>query len=192
MRRIVRGVLWIVKGVLLAIALAALFLWPWSYWHEGGIMFTRCLSKNDNVEVYGHFLAFENGKIDHEYWRAKYVAREYGRQIARASSSGWDWRVIPRAPAFAIGRSTGWELMRRSSFSKTGPSGSYTGGRASASSWALVLVSGAWPATSIVLLMRRTRRRRLARAGCCAKCGYDLRASPDRCPECGALPEVKA
>ena len=35
MRRIVRGVLWIVKGTLLAIALAALVLWPWSYEHDG-------------------------------------------------------------------------------------------------------------------------------------------------------------
>ena len=47
----------------------------------------------------------------------------------------------------------------------------------------IVFLAGAWPGTAMVWRARR-RTRRLHQQ-CCANCGYDLRASVDRCPECG-------
>ncbi|HLL90613.1 MAG TPA: hypothetical protein VK324_15035 [Tepidisphaeraceae bacterium] len=43
-----------------------------------------------------------------------------------------------------------------------------------------------WLLAGLVLLA--WRRLRPPKPGCCHKCGYDLRATPDRCPECGAVP----
>jgi hypothetical protein len=41
---------------------------------------------------------------------------------------------------------------------------------------------------AIPRLTRRVERDRRFAAGCCMRCGYDLRATPEKCPECGAVP----
>jgi hypothetical protein len=51
--------------------------------------------------------------------------------------------------------------------------------------WALAVASGIPPVISLAWLPARLRRRRRERAGLCVVCGYDLRASAERCPECG-------
>jgi hypothetical protein len=50
--------------------------------------------------------------------------------------------------------------------------------------WPIVLLSGLPPA---VWFMRRRRAKRRIACGHCVRCGYDLRETPDRCPECGQL-----
>jgi len=51
--------------------------------------------------------------------------------------------------------------------------------------WSLVALFLALPAMGLILTCRKRARRN---AGHCAFCGYDLRATPERCPECGTIP----
>ncbi len=49
----------------------------------------------------------------------------------------------------------------------------------------LMLILFTCPAA--LAIAKRFRRRAVERKGLCGHCGYDLRATPERCPECGAV-----
>ena len=90
---------------------------------------------------------------------------------------GFDLMYHPsRGPNF-VGSSTestclgfGWDKWDRGSYRLRLPY------------WPFLVLSGVLPAFSV---FRRTRRTAQTRAGLCSACGYDLRASAGRCPECG-------
>jgi hypothetical protein len=54
--------------------------------------------------------------------------------------------------------------------------------------WLLAALAACLPGARIARRsLRSYHKRRRERGGLCSVCGYDLRASPSRCPECGSL-----
>jgi hypothetical protein len=58
--------------------------------------------------------------------------------------------------------------------------------------WFLFLMAGTLPAAWAAQWRRRRLKRRRIGQGLCARCGYDLRASAGRCPECGGDGTIEA
>ena len=69
-------------------------------------------------------------------------------------------------------RADGWPRLRRNQY----------GIHVQIPYWLVTVVLFALPAGRLSAWGRQFRRRR---RGLCTVCGYDVRASPDRCPECG-------
>lgn len=51
--------------------------------------------------------------------------------------------------------------------------------------WFAVGMSGAWTCIVLAAVIKARRATRRKQDGHCRQCGYDIRATPERCPECG-------
>ena len=187
--------LWIIKGVLLAVTLAALVLWPWSYEHSRTVWIWRFGAQPDRVELVGVMGGWDNGWIGIAKARGEYTNDwlDLGRSRANAEGTGWRCDAGPGSlRPYIVNPGGFWGPFHWEHPTMWDLGYSLAEHHAYVPFWLLALAAGAWPTASLTLLVRRRiRRRRAAREGHCRVCGYDLRATPDRCPECGAVPEVK-
>ena len=106
-----------------------------------------------------------------------------GEELAFGSWDGrWHYEAQSRRPG-VIGGLTVFRL-RHENLPSTKPGETMTATVIVLPLWLPLLLTSILP--TIAMLRWRRAHRRLA-AGRCRHCGYDLRASPDRCPECGAV-----
>jgi hypothetical protein len=129
------------------------------------------------------------------YWRMdQFNLSGPGRGPTRVLTSNRGLLVWRSFPGRLRGVSPGW--VSDEAIPGPGVGGArgftYSPGRTllvAAPHWAICTTLLVPAATGLVVpwLVRRRRARRADRRPCHV-CGYDLRATPDRCPECGAVP----
>jgi hypothetical protein len=84
----------------------------------------------------------------------------------------------------AIQDDGGW-MWAGIGFSRTSLSTSESMLRAIVPLWSLIALFAIVPTARLAFWLRRRRRKS---GNLCETCGYDLRATPTRCPECGTMP----
>jgi hypothetical protein len=105
------------------------------------------------------------------FWGHQFISSD-DRKLPR-----WEHRSLPSSETFH-----GPSLWNRLGFAYHPALRQFEPANFAARAWFIVLLTTVLPITWIVM-----RKRRRHRAGLCHACGYDLRATPERCPECGTV-----
>ena len=162
-----RRLLNLLTALSLLLCVAVTVLWVRSYWRadevrwEGAGTWAGVNSSRGRLMAY-HATAVVPGGLSRGNGEVRYDSRTAGEAYLGA-----------------------WLPLRPNQLGFGFQSGTAAGARlyyALAPAWVVVL-SAAVPA--VVAWRTRRRRRRHERRNLCRRCGYDLRATPDRCPECG-------
>ena len=181
-RSFARHLFTILTGLSLLLCVATAVLWVRSYWrfdsvgHVRGPVSNGSLKREMVISARGTILLT---RID---------STGMGSKTKTPLIAGWDWHSYPNPAAIGtlleVVRAQGFEMAGLGGFHHHVVSGSSMLDNRTLvlPCWLLVPLFAVLP---IMWCRSELRRRRRDKAGLCPKCGYDLRATPDRCPECG-------
>jgi phage FluMu protein Com len=164
-------------AMLLVLCVAVSALWVRSYTSCDTVGYSRAGVTGTNNFVRIVSLSSEAGTLVYRSTK-KWPFGFYQSSVdAMADAKGWTYTVTPAALD-----GMGWFPRRH----RIGQALSYTevGDAWLIPFWIPVMVSGSG---AVVLLRASVQARLLQRSGRCRTCGYDLRATPASCPECGTV-----
>ena|SRR5687768_17305998 len=176
----------ILLNVLTALSLllcaATIALWVRSYWRYDHVMWARFVRQSNPAR------GEEQGAFVH---RSVEIRISRGRAMSEWGQF-WIWDPFPHPtwthvsdvspPDFNV---SGKSIRARLGFERYAIASGAVG--FTFPMWPLVLLFAAPPLYKLVASIRQRRRSRRDH-GTCPTCGYDLRATPSRCPECGREP----
>jgi hypothetical protein len=185
MRRLLRVLFNVATVVSMLLCVATCVLWVRGHYVEDSIVWRR----NDAWRVLrsssGHFII----DVNVSNWSGGQTGWLYAREppnpnaLADAKVSGYVLNVSP---------GDSWTRWERGGFAWWRWKG--RGGNSIAMLaipvWSVMAAKALLPVGWGLVRLHRSRiRHRNWRVGRCPTCGYDLRATPDRCPECGTMPK---
>jgi len=184
--------------------IAVLSAWGWSFWREDSLSYTQSAFQIPDGGTYQRTVRARSsaGGLSFEVYAAEYFGpgssrwrpgrgHDTGSELV-ARPAGVTW-TIGAEPAYPAQQSVApWITRAPTVLQKLGFFSTRTGitdGRdnerwrsLTVPYWSLFSLAHL-PCVPMILFAFRSRRSR--NQGRCAFCGYDLRATPNRCPECG-------
>jgi hypothetical protein len=172
-----RRVFNVLAAVSLVLCVAIVALWVRSYWRHDML---NCFGAARPGAVHNYGITSEQGKVDiFERWET-YSHPPAGWSLVSTGSVLNVYRFtswVPRSPGDRTVRFLSFGYRDTPTFSPPDNFRIFWFPH-----WFPALLFAVFPALRACSILRE---RRLHRAGFCHRCGYDMRATPERCPECG-------